>query len=54
MKNEFYNFFALSIIFLLYTGCRESLVSEAPEIGIIINDPPVTIENINIIYNSNK
>jgi hypothetical protein len=49
MKNKFYYFLALSIIFLFYTGCRESLVSEAPEIGIIINDPPVTIENINII-----
>jgi hypothetical protein len=49
MKNKFYNFLALSIIFLFYVGCRESLVSEAPEIGVIINDPPVTIENIDII-----
>ncbi len=47
MKNKFYNFSVLSIIFLFYAGCRES-VNEAPEFGITIKDPE-TIENINII-----
>jgi len=48
MKNNFYNFLVLSIIFFFYAGCRES-VNEAPEIGISTIEPPVTIENINII-----
>jgi hypothetical protein len=48
MKHKFYNFLVLSIIFFFYAGCRES-VNEAPEIEITIKDPPVTIENINII-----
>jgi len=47
MKNKFYNFLVLSIIFFFYAGCRES-VNEAPELGITIKDPE-TIENINII-----
>ncbi len=47
MKNKFYNFLVLSIIFLFYAGCRES-INEAPEIGITIKDPE-TIENINIL-----
>ncbi len=47
MKNKFYNFSVLSIIFLFYAGCRES-VNEALEFGITIKDPQ-TIENINII-----
>ena len=47
MKNKFYYFFVISIIFLFYAGCRES-VNEAPEIGITIKDPEI-IENINII-----
>lgn len=47
MKNKFYNFSVLSIIFLFYTGCRES-VTEAPEFGITIKDPE-TIEIINIV-----
>ena len=48
MKNNFYNFLVLSIIFFFYAGCCES-VNEAPEIGISTIEPPVTIENINII-----
>ena len=48
MKNNFYNYLVLSIIFFFYAGCRES-VNEAPEIGISTIEPPVTIENINII-----
>ncbi len=47
MKNKFYNFLVLSIIFFFYAGCRES-VNEAPELGITIKDPE-TIENINIL-----
>ena len=47
MKNKFYYYLVISIIFLLYAGCRES-VNEAPEFGITIKDPE-TIENINII-----
>ena len=48
MKNIYFNFLVLAIFFFFYAGCRES-VNEAPEIGITIKDPPVTIENINII-----
>ena len=48
MKNKFYNFLVLSIIFFFYAGCRESLVNEAPGLGITVKDPE-TIENINII-----
>ncbi|MCH8032745.1 MAG: hypothetical protein IH950_03165 [Bacteroidetes bacterium] len=47
MKNKFYNILILSIIFLYYAGCRES-VNEAPDIGITIKDPG-TIEKINIL-----
>jgi hypothetical protein len=48
MKNNFFNFLVLSIIFFVYTGCRDS-VNEAPELRITIVDPPKTIENINIL-----
>ena len=47
MKNKFYNFLVLSIIFLFYAGCRES-VNETREVEITIKDPG-TIEKINIL-----
>lgn len=48
MKNNFYNFLVLSIIFFFYAGCRES-INEAPDLEITIKDPPATIEKINVI-----
>ncbi len=47
MKNKFYNFLVLSIVFLFYAGCRES-VNGTREVEITIKDPG-TIEKINIL-----